>query len=84
MRERWVDNGNGSFKLETDKIVVWLESKSHKNYRNASSTWRLFVYLKNNYCVRFFQTFVCTMEESFVKVENWLNELYEALEEIIQ
>lgn len=84
MRERWIDNGNGRFKLETDRIVVLLESKAHKNYRNTSSTWSLFVYLKNNYGIRFFQTFGCTMEEAFSKVESWLNELYDALDEIIK
>lgn len=82
MRERWVDDGRGTLKFETDKIYINLRSKAIKNYRIQSSNWALCIWIKGTHCT-FYSTFGDTYEGAIELVDNIIKQMFDALQEIL-
>ncbi len=83
MRERWVDDGQGTLCIDTDKMHMQITSRSYRNYRTKSSTWSLYFYVKRRYIVRFWDTFGGTLEEAMQRAEEMMSVVYESIQEII-
>ena len=83
MRERWVDDGQGTLFIDTEKMHIQIVSRSYKNYRTQSSNWSLYFYVKRKYIVRFFDTFGGTLEEAMQRAEEMMTAVYESIQEIL-
>lgn len=77
-----VDHGNGTLRFETDKIYINLHSKAIKNYRVQFSHWSLFIWIKDARC-RFYDTFGDTYEGAIERVNNMIEQMFDALQEIM-
>ena len=82
MRDKWVDDGQGTLSIDTDKMHIQITSRSYKNYHTKSSTWSLYFYVKRKYIVRFFDTFSGTLEEALQRAEDMMTAVYESINEI--
>ena len=83
MRNLWVDDGQGTLSINTEKMHIQITSRSPKNYRTKSSTWSLYFYVKRRYIVRFWDTFGGTLEEAMQRAEEMMSAVYESIQEII-
>ena len=83
MRNLWVDDGQGTLSINTEKMHIQITSRSHKNYRTKSSTWSLYFYVKCRYIVRFWDTFGGTLEAAMQRAEEMMSAVYESIQEII-
>ena len=85
MRERWVDDGNGTLTIQTETLTCRLYSRSRKNYHHICSNWSLSFYVKGQYgyMARIYCTFAGTMEEAINRAETMMLEMFESIQEII-
>ena len=83
MRERWVDDGQGTLSIDTEKMHINITSRSYKNYRTNKSTWSLYFYVKRRYIARFWDTFGGTLDEALQRAEEMMTAVYESIDEII-
>ena len=85
MRERWVDDGNGTLRIQTETLTCCLYSKARKNYHHIYSNWSLNFYVKGEYgyMARIFYTFGGTIEEAMNRAETMMLEMFRSIQEII-
>ena len=85
MRERWVDDGNGTLIIQTETLRCCLYSKARKNYRHVESNWSLNFYVKGRYgyMARIYYTFAGTMEEAMDRAETMMLEMFQSIQEIL-
>lgn len=83
MRDLWVDDGQGTLSIDTEKMHIQIVSRSYKNYRTQRSNWSLYFYVKRKYIVRFFDTFGGTLEEAMQRAEEMMTAVYESIQEIL-
>lgn len=85
MRERWVDDGRGTLKIQTETLTCCLYSKARKNYHHIQSNWSLNFYVKGQYgyMARIYYTFAGTMEEALNRAETMMREMFESIQEIM-
>lgn len=85
MRERWVDDGNGTLMIRTETLTCCLYSRSRKNYHHICSSWSLNFYVKGEYgyMARIYYTFAGTIEEAIHRAETMMLEMFNSIQEII-